>query len=153
MPAYSAFLQRVLRLQIRYGNLGRGRTFGARSFQAAGRCGSVFGFSALGRLKVPARDVENGGRRYDDFGADREHAPFVRAAPWRIGAIAVIGRDGSPSRPTYSRFSTDAPEVRPYQSAHRARFLLKRDSWISNAIFRLPAVMPNWAWRASRFRN
>src|SRR5438552_8907575 len=90
MPAYPAFLPRVLRLQICDRNFRCGRTFTSRAFRRARKRRCVSEFFALGRLPVSAGDIEDGRRGYGDACTDREHIAFARTSAQGIGRATAV---------------------------------------------------------------
>src|SRR5438876_5144589 len=99
MPAYSAFLPRLLCLQIRDRNFRSGGAFRARALRTARKRGCVSEFFTLRRLAVSAGDIEGGGRGHEHTCADREHVAFVRASAQGIGRVAVVNQGAAVSSP------------------------------------------------------
>src|SRR6266478_1876361 len=117
MPAYPAFLPRLLRLQICDRNFRCGGTFTARAFRRARKRGCVSEFFALGRLPVSAGDLEAGRCGYGHACTDRKRIAFVRTPAHRTRRALAVGRPCQ----TPWRF-TETPYNYYHESRHWASY-------------------------------
>src|SRR5438552_16594333 len=85
MPAYSAFLSRLLRLQICDRDFCGSGAFGARVVGRTRKCGCVSEFFALGRLQVSAGNIEGGRSGHGHSCTHRERVALVRTSRQRTG--------------------------------------------------------------------
>src|SRR5437867_3349971 len=92
MLADSAFLPRILCLQICDRNFRCRGAFAGRALRRVRKCRCVSEFSALGRLKVSAGDIESSRRGHDDTCPNREHIALVQTAACRIGRAVAVAR-------------------------------------------------------------
>src|SRR5215831_4235258 len=90
MSPHPAFLSRVLRLQVRDGNLCCCSAIAARAFRPAGKCRGLSEVLALRRLQIPDRDIKSRRRGYDNTRAHRKHTAVVRTPARRIGSVIAV---------------------------------------------------------------